>query len=123
MRMTLELWTATRLLMKGWDIAGEETLGLSNIEDVRCPLNGTIPAPRVLQNQLDRNLESYIIAKERNLLRALQNAVLNRSCSWVVISLAVIVILHVLERDSWRLTYWMNRHEEVSLLRRCLTFL
>ena len=70
-QMALNLYVATRLLMKGWEIAGEEALGMRPVEDAHSPLYGTVPAPRVLQNQLDRNLESYIIGKERLFLKTL----------------------------------------------------
>ena len=115
MQMAMELWTATRLLMKGWEISGDDRLGMTLVKDMRSPLHGTVPAPRVLQNQLDSNLESYIMRRERDLLRAVQNAMLKqRSSSWVVISLVVVVFLHVLERDIWRLMYWKYHREDVS---------
>lgn len=101
--------------MKGWEIAGHETLGMSVIEDDECPLCGAVPAPRVLQNQLDRNLECYIVSKEKELLRAIQRAFRKGGLEQQdMISLAVMVVLHVLERDTWRLMYWTNRCEEVS---------
>ena len=81
MQLAMELWTATRLLMKGWEIVGEEGLRMSIVEDMRSPLHRTILAPRVLQNQLDSNLETYIIVKERDLLRAVQSAILKRHSS------------------------------------------
>ena len=115
MTQTVELWTATRLLMRGWEIAGKELLGMAMIDDIYCPLHGSVPAPRVLQNQLDRNLELYIIAKENQLLKTIQFALMKKHVyCWNSISLAVIVMLHVLERDSWRLMYWRKHGEEVS---------
>lgn len=102
--------------MKGWAIAGEETLGMCLVEEVACPLRGTTPAPRVLQNQLDRNLELYIAMNEQRLLKAIQRDLRRlRAENWDTISTAVIIILHVLERDTWRLMYWRKHREEVSL--------
>lgn len=93
------------------------------VEDMECPLNGSIPAPRVLQNQLDRNLESYMVAKEQGLLKAVQREIRkNRLACWDVICAAVIFILHVLERDSWRLMYWRKHREEVSRLANSVEF-
>jgi hypothetical protein len=109
--------------MKGWSITGEDTLGMCVVEDMECPLNGSIPAPRVLQNQLDRNLESYIVAKEQDLLQAVQRGLRkSRSVGWNVICAAVIFIVHVLERDTWRLMYWRKRREEVSPLANSVEF-
>lgn len=101
--------------MKGWEIAGDETLGMSVVSDDECPLQGSVPAPRVLQNQLDRKLECYIVDKERELLKAVQRAFRKGGSEQRnTISSAVIVVLHVLERDTWRLMYWTNRCEKVS---------
>jgi len=116
-RLTMDLWTASCLLMKGWTVTSEETLGMRKVEDIECPLHGSIPAPRVLQNQLDRNLECYIIAKEKQLLKAIQRELRkSRSEGLDVIFSSVIIILHVLEKDTWRLMYWRKRREEVSPL-------
>lgn len=76
MWLALRLWAANRLLMKGWEISGEQTLGMCNVTDVSSYLFDTILAPRVLQNQLDRNIELYIAKTELELLKALQNAML-----------------------------------------------
>lgn len=101
--------------MKGWEIAGDETLGMSVVSDDDCPLHGSVPAPRVLQNQLDRRLECYIVEKERELLAAVQRAFREGGSEQRdMTSLAVMVVLHVLERDTWRLVYWTNRCGEVS---------
>ena len=101
--------------MKGWEISGEDKLEMTTVDDIRSPLHGTVPAPRVLQNQLDRNLELYIMKKEADLLKAVQSGMLRRySTSWEVISLAVVMFLHVLERDIWRLMYWKYHSEDVS---------
>jgi maltooligosyltrehalose synthase len=101
--------------MKGWTITGEELLETRKVEDVDCPLLGSIPAPRVLQNQLDRNLELYIAAKEEMLLKAVQREL--RQCSpdsRETVFAVVLFILNVLERDTWRLMYWRKRRDQVN---------
>lgn len=101
--------------MKGWELTGKETLGMAVVEEEGSPLHHTTPGPRVMQNQLDRSLESFIVEAEEKILKDLQKAMLKRSaCSWEVICLVVIVILHVLENDSWRLLYWKYHRQEVS---------
>lgn len=103
--------------MKGWSLTGEETLEMREVEDIECPLHGYIPAPRVLQNQLDRNLESYIVAKEKMLLKVIQRELRqSRSEGLDIIFASVFFILQVLEKDIWRLMYWRKRREEVSPL-------
>lgn len=122
MSLSLHIWYANCLLMKGWEIARTEVLGMSVVEDPNCPLYGTIPAPRVLQNQLDRAIESYIMLTEKQLLRAIQRRMrAEKAQVWEPLCAAIALVLHVLERDTWRLMYWTTHREEVSLnARLCL---
>lgn len=78
MWLALRLWAANRLLMKEWEIGGPETLGMCKVTDSSSCLFDTIPAPRVILNQLDRNLELYIATTGPEFLRALQNATLRK---------------------------------------------
>ncbi|GIZ48183.1 hypothetical protein CKM354_001125600 [Cercospora kikuchii] len=106
-QLALHLWAANRLLMKGWQISGPEHLGMERNNDTRCPLFGTIPAPRVLQNQLDHMLEEYIASIEQQVLKTLSKAMLSRRCEYAAIFAAALILLHVMERDIWRLQYWI----------------
>lgn len=72
------------------------------------PLYNTRPVPRVFQNQIDRNLEAYIVKIEIVLLQKLQNAMSEtKGHEWTVVFLAVFIILHVAERDMWRLLWFV----------------
>jgi hypothetical protein len=51
--------------MKGWEICGYERLGMDIVGRLESPLYGSIPVPRVLQNQLDHLLEAEIAKTER----------------------------------------------------------
>jgi len=101
--------------MKGWEICGYERLGMDIVGRLESPLYGSIPVPRVLQNQLDHLLEAEIAKTERYLLKNLQKVirVSNRS-AWVITFLGIAIISHVMERDAWRLLYWVNHQEQVS---------
>lgn len=113
----MNLWTAIQLLMKGWIMRGEETLGMAVVNEERSPLNGTVPVPRVLQNQLDHKLEQEVIKTEHKLLKELQRVMRRRNRhQWIVVFVAVVIVLHVLERDTWRLLYWVHRPEQVCCL-------
>ena len=57
-------------------MSGQNILGMSRVADVSSYLFDTIPAPRVLQNHLDRNLELHIARIELAFHKALQNAML-----------------------------------------------
>lgn len=101
--------------MKGWEIRGHERLGMDIVSRFESPLYGSVPVPRVLQNQLDHLLEAEIVKIERYLLKNLQKVIRasNRS-AWVSTFLGIAIILHVMERDTWRLLYWVNHQEQVS---------
>jgi hypothetical protein len=116
MWLALRLWAANRLLIKGWEIRGDETLGMCKVTDKTSPLFSIVPAPRVLQNQLDRNLELYIARMECKFLTELQNSMLQRvSQTRIVLFTAVVIALHVIERDTWRLQHWVLHPDVVSL--------
>ena len=115
MVLALKLWAANRLLMKGWSMSGHETLGMCRVTDLGSYLFYTIPAPRVLQNQLDRNLELYMARTELTFLKALQNAMLRvRKHAWTVVFTATVIALHMRERDIWRLEHWVLNPDVVS---------
>ncbi len=100
-RLALRLWAANRLLMKGWEICGHERLGMKTVDRMESPLYGSVPAPRVLQNQLDHLLESEIVETERRLLKNLQKLIkASDRISWVATFLAIAIVLHVMKRDA-----------------------
>lgn len=102
--------------MKGWTIAEKNALGMGMVEDNKCPLHGSVPAPRVLQNQLDRMLELYIMHTELSLLKAIQRTMRAEGAqARKMVCAGIALVLHVLERDTWRLMYWMKHCEDVSL--------
>jgi hypothetical protein len=104
-------------LIKGWQICGMETLEMHVVEEKDCPLHGTFPGPRVLQNQLDHLLERQIYETEYSLLGRLQELMVKKKRpDWVAIFLTLVIMLHVFERDTWRLMYWILHPEEVNFL-------
>jgi hypothetical protein len=112
----LSLWSAHRLLMTGWQLRIPGNLGMSPVKDRRSLLNGTTPAPRVLQNQLDRMLEQYCANKELECLQELQRCMRKDSKRlWVVVFIVIVLLLHVRERDIWRLLYWTQGNNSVSV--------
>lgn len=110
------MWAANRLLMKGWEISGgDEFLGMTIVNEPSSLLHNTIPAPRVLQNQLDHLLERQIFETEHKLLKELQKLIRRHDRGqWVVVFLALVIVLHILERDTWRLMYWVHHKAEAS---------
>ncbi|EMC98434.1 hypothetical protein BAUCODRAFT_426020 [Baudoinia panamericana UAMH 10762] len=110
----LRIWSASRLLIQGWEMSGPEMLGMTVMKNPRSPLLGSVTAPRILQNQLDSLLELYITQCERALLEGLEQSMKKRQRSdWIPIFLAITILLHALERDTWRLLYWL-KHEPAA---------
>ncbi|KAL9034452.1 MAG: hypothetical protein Q9214_007036, partial [Letrouitia sp. 1 TL-2023] len=64
---------------------------------------------------LDHLLEAEIVKTEQRLLKQLQKAIrASDRRAWVVTFLGIAIILHVMERDTWRLLYWVKHREHVS---------
>lgn len=105
------LWVANHLLMKGWQASGVE-----KVRDVNSPFYGIRPAPRVMQNGLDQVLESYVAELEKQLLQKILSIAKNRAKEALRDKLfsAVLILLAVMEKDIWRLIYWVRHREEVS---------
>ncbi|CAG5138842.1 uncharacterized protein ALTATR162_LOCUS450 [Alternaria atra] len=103
----LNLWSAHCLLMAGWQLAVPGDLGMFPVIHQGSLLNGTTPAPRVLQNQLDRMLEQYCADKELECLSELQKSMRRQvKRPWIVVFIVTVLLLHIRERDVWRLLYW-----------------
>ena len=104
--------------MQGWSIVdSDELLGMSVINEPASLLHKTVPAPKVIQNQLDHLLERQIFEIEESLLNEIQKLIRRRDRGqWIVVFLSLVIVLHVLERDIWRLVYWVHHKEEVSFI-------
>ena len=60
-------------------MGGDELLGMSVIEEPASLLHNTVPAPKVIQNQLDHLLEGKIYDTEEKLLKELQKLIRRRT--------------------------------------------
>ncbi|EXA30530.1 hypothetical protein FOVG_18098 [Fusarium oxysporum f. sp. pisi HDV247] len=83
---TLHMLGMLGLLMRGWH-------------------EGCNSAPEVLSNQMDSILEHEIAAMERNLLSMVQDS-WNSKKDPTTISLVILAVLLLIERDLWRLMHW-----------------
>ncbi|POS81098.1 hypothetical protein DHEL01_v200514 [Diaporthe helianthi] len=93
--LALQLWTATRLLMKGWQAPENPFLGITRVDNPGSPYHQTLPAPRVLQNQIDSRIEALVARVELQLLKELQRAMKQNTCAWTEIFSTVYLILRV----------------------------
>jgi hypothetical protein len=116
--MTLRLWAAHQLLMKGWELAKNGTLGMHEVTNPFSTLFGTVPAPRVLQNQLDRFLEQYCAQKECECLLGLQTLFRGGEKSQLPIYTVIALLLNIRERDIWRLSSWIGDRNSVCIVHR-----
>lgn len=110
LHLVLSLWSATVLLMKGW-----QTKDWPVIATPSDPYVNTSPAPRVLQNQLDSLLEQYIVSKEEAFLVLLQKTLeRRRSGENKMAFVTALIFLKIIERDTWRLMYWVRHKDQVG---------
>ncbi|KAL7276760.1 hypothetical protein RUND412_000225 [Rhizina undulata] len=114
LRDALQLWTATQLLMRGATIdPSSDTLGISPILSPTALLANQIPPPRVLANQLDHLLERRVWQLEKQILQELQKKIFARKREdWLRIFMTLVVFMNALERDTWRLYYWVLHMED-----------
>ncbi|KAK1981030.1 hypothetical protein LZ30DRAFT_721355 [Colletotrichum cereale] len=105
LQMTFDIWTANRMLMKGW-----QTRDSAYLQDrLHYACHNTGPTPRVLQNQLDQMLEEFIVTEEKKLLQSLEDAIFRReSTTRLDVMLTIILLLKVIEKDVWRLLHWVR---------------
>lgn len=107
--VALKLWTANRLLVQGWEVEGAPL-----VADLDSPFLGKAPAPRVLHNELDLKLETYIQKLELGLLNQVQKSLeLQLPGDPLELLVATYIMLSAIERDTWRLLYWIRHKEEV----------
>lgn len=101
---TLQLWTAIQFLIRGASLhPASDALG------IRPTPSGTIPLPKVLNDQLDHLLERRIWQLEKQILSELQKRIFARKRhEWLKIFFTLVVFMNALERDTWRLSYWTN---------------
>ncbi|KAK1471427.1 hypothetical protein CCUS01_05908 [Colletotrichum cuscutae] len=111
--MAFDLWTANCMLMEGW----RTYCSFQHLNGSWLPFQ-TNSTPRVLQNQLDQMLEGYVVAREKELLNRLQSAVFQReSSSRLDVILTIVLLLKIVEKDMWRLLFWIRHQARVSLPR------
>ena len=113
-RDALQLWTANQLLIKGASLhPGSEDLGVHPIPSLTSPAVGEVPLPRALSNQIDHLLERRIWQLEKQVLTELQKRIFGRKRGdWLKIFFTMVVMMNALERDSWRLYYWIFHMED-----------
>lgn len=106
----LLLWTATHLLMRGWQIEGE-----SPILDKSDPFYNTSPASKILQRQLDAIMEVHVMILESSFLELLHNTLRHSQKRGPRETMAAALIyLNTIEMDTWRLLYWLYFKQEVG---------
>lgn len=109
LRDALQLWTSTQLLLHGATLhPSSDSLGIPPISSPTSPLANQTPLPRVLGNQIDHLIERRIWQLEKQILSELQRRIFGRKREdWLRIFLTLVVLMNALERDSWRLYYWV----------------
>lgn len=113
--MCLELYTALQLLRRGWRFAGEPSLGMLPIEGEQSAWKGECPVPRMVQNQLNHQLELHMGRLDARILVRLQKLLVKKDPeSFATATLAMFLLLHIRELDAARIIYWKRYKDSVS---------
>lgn len=107
-RKALRIWSAQIVYFKGpFRICGSNTVGMPTITDPKSTVYGITPLPRLVNQQLDARVESWMAELEQEVLAELQVKIFRRNpADWFGIYLALFVTLSSLERDTWGLQTW-----------------
>ncbi|KAI5777357.1 hypothetical protein EDC01DRAFT_635892 [Geopyxis carbonaria] len=108
-RDCLQLWTANQLLIKGAMLhPSSDALEILPIASASSPQAYQTPPPRVTANQLDHLLERRIWQLEKQILAEVQKKIFGRQKKdWLKIFFTLVILMNALERDTWRLYYWI----------------
>ncbi|KAF8852530.1 hypothetical protein BDZ45DRAFT_109361 [Acephala macrosclerotiorum] len=112
----LMFWSATRMIERFWLICGDDTLGMSPMEQNLglcrlSPFYDAIPVTPVMDTQLDElAIKDVLIPLNINLLRLLKAKVLAKKKEhWYEIYLASFIILHNSERVNEHILDFCHR--------------
>ncbi|KAI8648151.1 hypothetical protein NCS56_01547300 [Fusarium sp. Ph1] len=111
----LAMYTALRLLRVGWRFAGEETLGMTKVQSKNSAWHGIIPVPRMIQNQLNHQLERILVEWDKEVLLALHQLLPGGRDKWIPATLTTFLLLHIRELDAGRNIIWKNATDPLNL--------
>ncbi|KAH6714551.1 hypothetical protein BKA61DRAFT_723325 [Leptodontidium sp. MPI-SDFR-AT-0119] len=96
----------------GWHFAGPEKLGMSLVDDEASPWYGITPVPRMLQNQLNHQLELKMAELDEKIMKNIMTIMKKAERkNWLTGTLALFFLLHIREIDAGRNFFW-NRYED-----------
>lgn len=94
----LSICAITRLISKSFNLTGQETLGITEVDDPVSPYYGRIPIPMFLDTQLDELWETLMGKISKKLLSELKRKILGRKKEdWYEVCLCLIILLANLE--------------------------
>ena len=100
-----------------WQFSGDESLGMTTIEDQESAWYGIKPVPRMIQNQLGHLLELNMIDLDKKILKGIQALMEKKERHlWVMVTLAVFLVLHSREVDAGRNIFWSRYTDPVCTL-------
>ncbi|KAG7287574.1 hypothetical protein NEMBOFW57_007086 [Staphylotrichum longicolle] len=57
----LDLWAISRVIETPWEMCGDDTLGVSRIQDTSSPHHGKVPIPPIMDTQLDQIVIQHML--------------------------------------------------------------
>lgn len=87
---------------------------MTTVNEPQSAWHQQIPVPRMIQNQLNHQLELLMVELDKKVLLMIQQRLKQRSRPmWVVTTLSVVLVLHIRELDAVRIIYWSRYVDSV----------
>jgi hypothetical protein len=104
----------TRLVSKSFNICGEQTLGISPVDDDASPYYGRIPIPPVVDAQLDALWMAKMNQIQKRLLSGLKKKIMGRKREdWFFNFLTIFILIANLEfiyrMKSWAISRFIRK--------------
>ena len=99
----IDIWAATRLIERTWELCGEETLGIKPIRNKNDPWEGHVPVTPIMDQQLDQVVIREVLKPlQEGLVIEIRKKLFNdkeRKDSWFELFLAKFILLNNSEKQ------------------------
>ncbi|KAL6713797.1 hypothetical protein ACLMJK_008289 [Lecanora helva] len=108
----LDMWSATRMVEKSWQIVGEDTLGMKTVVDTESPLYNMIPVTPIMNTQLDQIVIQHILEPLRQSILEELNLKVEKGDprDFYEIYLTIFILLCSIERNAFAQIAFAKRY-------------
>ena len=109
---TLDLWAISRMIEIPWEMCGDDTLGVSQINDPSSPHYGNVPIPPIMDTQLDQIvIQNFLIPLRETVVRKFEQLITPaRPEAWWDVYLSAFILLNHIERLARHSVFQARRH-------------